>query len=587
MKIGKRLILLFVTISIIASFSGIIATLSLVKTNREYSEAMERYGFDLGDIAELGMQINAARAYIRDIIFLTDENATNDALAKLQETAKIGNELMPKVEAGLQTEEARSKWKEYMDYVVEYRGIRDQVIEIALKTPGTVDPQAYTLWVNQGAPAINNAISILEEMIQLKTIQGSAVSSQLDAQTRDTILFCAILVAVSLFMALIVAVNTSKSISKPIYELEEVGIKLAQGNLNVDIHYESKNELGLLSESMREATTKIRYYIAELSYALSEFANNNFDLREPKEHFIGEFKVLEDNVVTLAHNMTEILSKIKSAAMQVSAGSDQVSSGAQALAQGATQQASSVQELSASIAEISSQVKQNADDSRRANEKSEDTTNAIMTSNQQMQKLKAAMDVIDEKSVEINKIIKTIEDIAFQTNILALNAAVEAARAGAAGIGFAVVADEVRNLAGKSAEAAKDTSKLIEDSVNSIAEGVQLANATNACLNEAVESVREVTALIAGITLASSQQSEAIAQISVGIDQISSVVQLNSATSEESAAASQELFSQASLMKESVGKFKLKNDWSLGPEDVVAVQQMERHYFSEQKASKY
>ncbi len=558
MKIGKKLILLFVAISIIASTSGIIATFSLVQTNNKYSDAMHYYGFDLGDIAELGMQINAARAYIRDVIFLTDTNSVNEALAKLQHTSQIGNQLMPLVEAGLQTESGREKWKDYMNYVAQYRDVRDKVIELALKTPNEVNSEAYALWVSDGAPAINSAISILEEMIQLKVDEGSKASAELDKKTTGTIIFCMIVIVISLLIALALAVTTSKDISKPILELEAMGKKLSEGKLDVEITYQSKNELGQLSESMRTAMSQIRLYISELTYALTEFSKNNFSLRPPKAHFIGDFAVLEGTTVTVMNNMSETLSQIKTAADQVSSGSEQVSSGAQALAQGATEQASSVEELSASISEISWQINQNADNSKKADEKSTAATNAIATSNEQMQKLMSAMHIIDTKSVEINKIIKTIEDIAFQTNILALNAAVEAARAGAAGKGFAVVADEVRNLAGKSAQAAKTTTTLIEDSVISVTEGVKLANATADDLHEAVVSVREVTSLIADITKASSEQALAISQVSVGIDQISSVVQTNSATSEESAAASEELSSQANLMNELVGKFTLK-----------------------------
>ncbi len=557
MKIRKRLIFIFLMIAVLSSVSGVVAILSLIQTNNQYSHAMERYGFDLGDVAQLGMQNNAVRAHIRDVVFLTDADAVNDAISKLNEAAQVGNALMPKVEEGLQTEQGKAIWKDYMNYIDEYRAVRDQVIELVMRTPDEVNHEAYELWVNEGAPAINSAIAILEDMIALKTSEGNRVSTELDSKTTDTIAFCIIVVLVALLVALVLSFTTSKSISKPIVELETMAKRLSEGKLDFDITYRSENELGQLSESMRSAMSMLKTYIDDITYAMDEFSNNSFVLKPATQPFVGDFNAIEVSIAKVAREISETLMQIKNAADQVAAGSDQVSFGAHTLAQGASEQASSAEELSASITELTRKVRQNADNAKRASDKSAGAAQAIENSNEQMQRLSAAMDIIDEKSVEINKIIKTIEDIAFQTNILALNAAVEAARAGGAGKGFAVVADEVRNLAGKSAEAAKNTTALIEDSVSSVTEGVKLANATAQDLREAVESVNEVTGLITQITQASSEQAGAIAQISVGIEQISSVVHTNSSTSEESAAASEELAGQAGLLKELVKKFKI------------------------------
>jgi len=247
---------------------------------------------------------------------------------------------------------------------------------------------------------------------------------------------------------------------------------------------------------------------------------------------------------------------------QVSAGSAQVSSGAQTLAQGATEQASSIQELSASIAEVSQRVKGNAEDAEKAKVLSSDAALIMQGSVTDMELASQAMNEISATSKNISKVIKAIDDIAFQTNILALNAAVEAARAGAAGKGFAVVADEVRNLSQKSAEAAKSTTALIESSIEAVEKGTGLVNKTSAGFVEVAAKTAEVGKIVDTISVQAQEQAAAVSQISIGIDQVSSVVQMNSATSEESAAASEELSSQAAVLKSQVERFKLAQSFS-------------------------
>ncbi len=488
---------------------------------------------------------NDAKEFEDDLAAITEDR--NALMAALDNTVELIPDYAPQVEVIKADISAAGKY-------------REQIVNLAKTLTPESNIEAYKLFTNQYVPVFDKVAKELVNLYDdIKTRVDTRVNSA-NATATASFILVAMVLGIVVLITVIATILITNSIKKPVKELEVAAKKLAKGELDVNITYQSKDELGVLSSAMREAMTKFQFYIGEITYALGEFANNNFAIRDPKEHFIGDFKVLEDSIACLMTNLSATLNQIKVACDQVSSGSDQVSSGAQALAQGATEQASSVEELSASITEISGQVKQNADNSSKANSMASEAARAIDASNTQMQNLMAAMTKINTKSSEISKIIKTIEDIAFQTNILALNAAVEAARAGAAGKGFAVVADEVRNLAGKSADAAKNTTVLIEDSVSSIGDGVKLAETTAKDLVGAVESVKRTTELISEITAASNEQATFIAQVTIGVDQISSVVQTNSATSEESAAASEELSSQATLMKELVGKFTLMGD---------------------------
>ncbi len=432
----------------------------------------------------------------------------------------------------------------------------EQLSALLLQDTDEARGQAYLLLINEVNPLFDevSALTIqanakIDDMIDIKLGEDAVVA------TNSTYALFAI-GGVALIFTVFISISLIKGITKPLGQVSAAAIEMSKGNLNATIDYQSGDEIGMVANSLRASIDTINAYIQDIARATAMMANGDFTA-QPSQEFIGDFKQIETSMMKLMSEMSSTLGQISIASEQVSAGSDQVSSGAQSLAQGATEQASSVEELSLSISEISEQVKLNAENSLKANKMAELATNAITSSNQQMQQLKLSMNEIDTKSKEINKIIKTIEDISFQTNILALNAAVEAAKAGTAGKGFAVVAEEVRNLAAKSAEAAKNTTDLIESSVSAIAQGVKYTDLTAEDLNSAVENVVATNDVISEISQASSEQAAAITQITIGLDQISAVVQTNSATSEESAAASEELSSQANLLKQLLSGFVL------------------------------
>lgn len=371
-----------------------------------------------------------------------------------------------------------------------------------------------------------------------------------------------ILIGICLAISFLLSLFIVASVVVPLKKFTAITQELANGNFDAEINVNKKDEIGQLAGSLQALVSRLKTYIAyiqETSALLKQMGNGNLVLQF--EHsYDGEFRVLKEALLDTSKLLNNTISEFNTAANQVASGSDQVANGAQALSQGATEQASSIEKLSATITEITQQIKQNAENARLANESAELAGKEIFKSNEQMKNMVKAMDDIASKSSEISKIIKVIEDIAFQTNILALNAAVEAARAGAVGKGFAVVADEVRNLASKSAEAAKNTPTLIEETLVAVKNGSGIVECTAETLDESAKITQEAVMLIDKIAMASDKQAQEAMEVSLAVDQIASVVQMNSATAEESAAASEELSGQAQMLKELISGFKLQEN---------------------------
>ena len=348
---------------------------------------------------------------------------------------------------------------------------------------------------------------------------------------------------------------------KPLQKVVEVGEKLSVGDFDMNLSYKSKDEIGKLMHSMGDVVSRIRSIIGDLSEKLNQLAQGNFNVEmNNAEYYSGAYRPLFDSIQNISTDLSGTMAEIQQSAVQVNSGAEQVSSGAQGLSQGATEQASSIEELSATMNDISAKIQETAGTTREASRLSNMAGQSVMVSNEKMREMSLAMEEITEKSQEISKIIKTIDDIAFQTNILSLNAAIEAARAGAAGKGFAVVADEVGNLAQKSAKAAQNTSSLIEETIEAVNKGVRISEETAESLTEVVSRAGKINDLIDIASSASEEQARGVSQLSVGIDQISSVVQSNTATAEESAAASEELSGQAHILSDLVGRFSLREE---------------------------
>lgn len=552
LKVGTKLKYAFTTVIVTFAVAMVVSLVSIVMMN------VDTYKFYKEAYANSTLQME-----IRKDIQLVGKyilwSMTTDDASSTQSYSNLAQKYADQVGKNVTTLEKfyndKKKVAELKDAIEELKKQRAAVVELAKRNK---NDEALALFNSDYNDATEKLQDILVDIGKVASAEAKSQYTSARVTGIVSIILMILIGTGAVAFSTVIRTTITGIMLKPIQELEGAAEKLKAGQLDVEINYESPDELGKLAGNFRQACKTLEVIVQDTSYLLGEMAEGNFNVSSNNAQiYIGNFRQQYESISKLKHELSDTLTQINEASEQVASGSGQLAGGAQALAEGATDQAGAVEELTATVESVSGIAESSAESASGAYQMVRTAVEQADQSREELQALTNAMERISSTSQEIQNIIGSIEEIASQTNLLSLNASIEAARAGEAGKGFAVVADQIGKLAGDSAQAAVNTRDLIEKSLQEIENGNQITEKTVAALNKILESMNDFANAAKGASESSTEQADMLKQIEQGIEQISSVVQSNSAAAEETSATSQELSAQSEGLKNLVGRFKL------------------------------
>lgn len=552
LKVGTKLKYAFTTVIVTFAVAVVVSLVSIVKMNVDtykfYKEAYANSTLQM----EIRKDIQLVGKYILWSM-TTDDASSTQSYSNLAQ--KYADQVGKNVTALEKSYNDKKKVAELKDAIEELKKQRAAVVELAKRNK---NDEALALFNSDYNDATEKIQDILVDIGKVASAEAKSQYTSARVTGLVSIILMILIGAGTVAFSTVIRTTITGIMLKPIQELESAAEKLKAGQLDVEINYESPDELGKLAGNFRQACKTLEVIVQDTSYLLGEMAEGNFNVSSNNPQiYIGNFRQQYESMSKLKHELSDTMTQINEASEQVASGSGQLAGGAQALAEGATDQAGAVEELTATVESVSGIAESSAESASGAYQMVRTAVEQADQSREELQALTNAMERISSTSQEIQNIIGSIEEIASQTNLLSLNASIEAARAGEAGKGFAVVADQIGKLAGDSAQAAVNTRDLIEKSLQEIENGNQITEKTVAALNKILESMNDFANAVKGASESSTEQANMLKQIEQGIEQISSVVQSNSAAAEETSATSQELSAQSEGLKNLVGRFKL------------------------------
>lgn len=558
----------FVTVLVICIIAAFLGAGLLQVAGQNYKNSFMYYGETQGEIGKIGMSLhemkNGVHRLLQNVENIEQEKESYEAIyKKIQEQC---NNIAPIIqkqkrtqgyeEYKQQSEQIKTMYRELESSIQDAKTALDDIIKTVEQ--GNIKGEDTLKQINAQIDEIcQAAIDHVEPLVEQLSFVGNEEQDSLSMGIGVFIGAIIVVILLSIIIAIIITNRLANHISKPAKEMSNCADALSKGNLQVEIANYNQDEIGILAEKLKETIDTWRCYISEIKRVLAELSKGNFDI-QVEDIFKGDFIEIKEAITNIIDSFNQTFYQLHITSEQMSASSDQVAQGASVLAQGAVEQTESIDSLLGKMDDIAKLVIQNAEKAKEINEKALQQNRQMENSNMSMEKMIQSMDIINETSQEISKVIEVINGIAFQTNILSLNAAVEAARAGEAGKGFAVVAENVRDLASQSAKAAKDTETLIEKSIQAIHTGNQVAKDTEQSMEDMFVLVEETVRLVEEITEASIGQSEVVERVKQNVGDISTVVQTNSATAQESSASSEELYHYVTELKDAIARFKRK-----------------------------